>query len=104
MPTPSTDRLLGRVDDGRESGRMGWSKRGLASGGGLTRPERRRLSVQDELRLRASAEAGICPACGAPLGENAVGTGARRDGLYCSLECLARTLYLDPRHDGGGQP
>jgi hypothetical protein len=58
------------------------------------RPVRRELSAEDRLRVRASAEAGICPACSGALRADAgVGTGRLDDGLYCSLACLASVIY-----------
>jgi hypothetical protein len=67
----------------------------MEGGGTVAQPPRRRpLTDLDQLRLRSSADAGVCPACGAALPDAAIGTGARADGLYCSLECLTRTLYV----------
>jgi hypothetical protein len=59
----------------------------------VAQPHRGQLSDEDRLRVRASSDMGICPSCGGPIGARPQGTGQNDDGRYCSLECLARTLY-----------
>lgn len=49
-----------------------------------------RESIEARARRIAEAnQADQCPECGRPLGPERVGSGAHRDGIFCSLECQA---------------
>jgi hypothetical protein len=56
-------------------------------------------------QIEAARRRGICPACGDPLPPPPapIGTGRRADGLFCSLDCLARYHegYFEQRRDLG---
>jgi len=54
----------------------------------------------DILRLRASAEAEVCPSCGRQIVEAGHGSGRLDDGLFCSLDCFAEFHY-GPGGKGG---
>lgn len=65
------------------------------------RPE----EVERRRTIAANARAlGVCPQCGAELIRAGYGTGSNADGLFCTLECLARYWYTEnpspPRTDG----
>ncbi len=40
-------------------------------------------------RIEEANRDGLCPRCRRPLGPGRVGSGALRDGVFCSLDCQA---------------
>ncbi|HVF06655.1 MAG TPA: hypothetical protein VNA20_17595 [Frankiaceae bacterium] len=68
----------------------------------MTPPARTHLNATGVLPRRSSAEGGGCPACGDVLPASPVDVGSLGDGSYCSLECLARTLYVTDDSSGEG--
>jgi hypothetical protein len=39
--------------------------------------------------IREATRSGACPFCHKRLPDNPVGSGSRRDGLFCNLDCQA---------------
>lgn len=52
------------------------------------------VAAEEQGYLRDSLEKNICPACKKPP-NGKIGSGRRKDGLFCSLDCYARW------HEGG---
>lgn len=61
------------------------------------KPPRREFDAATRLRLAACAQEFVCPSCGSPVDpDTRLGTGAVRDGYFCSLSCLAAQHYRSP--------